>query len=268
MKYRWIVLGAMLAFSLSLAFSVVPAHAVSGSFTTLTFPGASATDCGKWELSGGTVSLNSNEDAQVDVTDGNGTKVGVKAVFGQANPNPITDITENFFLFPVPKKNPIHAVFQGPGGVKLADLTADDPCLPSSGVSSGGSGGAGGSSAPVVTFFSTADHRVDPRPGDRLDVHCIDPDILHIVAIDSSLAAGYARFKLADLLAAGQAGLSKPLLSYVTNAPADGGVISASATRSGGQTYFYIAWNGGKYNATGQGDFTKAFASPNDNCAF
>lgn len=266
MKYRLAVLGIALAFGLGLTFGIKPAQAVSGSFTTLTFPGASATNCGQWELSGGTISLNSNEDAFLDVKDGNGTEVGQKSVFGIVNPNPISTLTGDFFLFPVPQKNPIHALMMASGGVTLADLTADDPCLPPS--SGGSSGGSGGSSALVVTFFTTADNRVDPRPGDRLDVRCIAPDILHIVAADSSVAVGYARFKLADLLAAGQAGLSKPLLSYVTNAPADGGIISASATRSGGQTYFYIAWNGGKYNATGQGDFTKAFASPNDNCAF
>ncbi len=54
-------------------------------------------------------------------------------------------------------------------------------------------------------------------------------------------------FSYKAILAAGDKG--------VTLSAGENGTISASLMKG----WFWVAWNGGKYNATGQGDFKKNF---------
>jgi hypothetical protein len=118
-------------------------------------------------------------------------------------------------------------------------------------------------------FFDPGDNRVDPRPGDRVAVYCVLPDELRVIVIsDAGRGVGYTRFKLADLTSAGKPGLWLPPLTYVTNQPANLGTVSVQLVRSPGLANFYVAWNGGQYQATGQGDFHKQFSSPNFYCNF
>jgi hypothetical protein len=103
-----------------------------------------------------------------------------------------------------------------------------------------------------VTFFNPNDNRVDPRPGDRLAVWCNQPDKVVVYGVSDDLPANQSGFHLAtfsykDVVAAGDKGLSRNTGST--------GIITVSLKNG----WFWIAWNGGKYRATGQGIFIKNF---------
>jgi hypothetical protein len=122
------------------------------------------------------------------------------------------------------------------------------------------------STAPA--FFDPGDIRVDGWAGDRLAVYCPSNKQLQVIGIGANgKGAGVAVFDPKDLIAAGKAGLSLPLKSYV-DPNVDLGRVTVQMILNDGVTSFYIAWNGGILNATGQGDFKKMFVTPIRFCPF
>ncbi len=104
----------------------------------------------------------------------------------------------------------------------------------------------------AVEFWNPNDGRVDPHAADRLAVWCNQSDKVIVYGVADDVAQPMNGFYLASfsykaLLAAGDNGLT-------VNAGRDG-VVSASI-RNG---WFWIAWNGGHYKATGQDTFVKNF---------
>lgn len=112
--------------------------------------------------------------------------------------------------------------------------------------------------AGAVMWFNPGDKRVDGHPGDRIAVWCnttaTPPNIVVYGVGDNATNGSHgfwlATFNNADLLKAGKAGITK-------NAGAGNGTVSAMQDGSGN---FYVAWNGGIFKATGQGDFAKSFS--------
>jgi hypothetical protein len=105
---------------------------------------------------------------------------------------------------------------------------------------------------PPGTFWNPNDDRVDPRPGDRLAVWCNQPDKVVVLGTADDLPQNKSGFPLAtfsykSILAAGDKGL--------THSAGALGTVSVSIIKG----WFWIAWNGGKYKATGQGIFVKNF---------
>jgi hypothetical protein len=121
----------------TLALNVHPAFAaVTGSLTTLTFPGASATNCGIEAVAvGGSVTTTELVSDIGTLTDGNGTVIGG---FSISYDGPVEGpFTATYISYSIqPAKNPIRMV-EVLGGVTVVDLSADNPCLPPSGGISG-----------------------------------------------------------------------------------------------------------------------------------
>lgn len=107
-------------------------------------------------------------------------------------------------------------------------------------------------------WFDPGDNRIDPRPGDRLAVYCNPadkPPAIVVYGIADNLPdyqKGFylATFINADLLKAGQNGIT-------FNLGAGKGSVSMMQDGNG---HFYTAWNGGPYQATGQGIWSKSFS--------
>jgi hypothetical protein len=155
-----------------------------------------------------------------------------------ATPNTTTVNTVNFT--PVPVGTPIEVAIYDDGYVLYV---ATVPCAAS---------GVSGSSKSEPPFYNPGDNRVDPRPGDKIAVWCNPNDVPPALVIygrnNENTSFLLAKFTFADLVKAGPKGLSK-------NLGADG-VISAMVDDGNN---FWVAWNGGKYKATGKGDFAKGF---------
>ena len=103
-----------------------------------------------------------------------------------------------------------------------------------------------------ITFFNPHDGRVNPLPGDRIAVWCnlgATPPNIDVWGIGSdSVGFRLATFNFSDVAKAAGKGLAR-------NLGFNGGVnINMWAANS-----FYVAWRGGPYHATGQGDFAKNF---------
>jgi hypothetical protein len=123
------------------------------------------------------------------------------------------------------------------GAVAMLDFTAK---------AAGGNGSA-------VEFYDPYDARIDPRPGDRLAVYCNQKDQVVVYGIDHAQAdfrKGFllAVFKLEDIKAAGDKGLTRNL--------GENGTLSISLIKG----WYWVAWNGGQFNATGQDIWVKNFA--------
>jgi len=161
------------------------------------------------------------------------------------------------------------SVFNGTNPVGTWSLYVNDCCTTDVGtVQSWSLSITTDGTAPVTQFFDPGDNRADPRPGDRLAVYCMDATTIQVIGVgNTGAAAGYVRFKAADVLKAGTSGLSAKLISYMPT-KADLGTISIQMINSNGQTYFYVAWNGGVVGPTGQGDFAKQFAAPIATCPY
>ncbi len=97
-------------------------------------------------------------------------------------------------------------------------------------------------------WFNPGDGRVNGQPGDRLVVDCDEDRIIVYGVNDESLGFLLAAFSNEEVLAAGPAGIYVDL--------GEEGVLSISGDGVGN---FWAAWNGGKFNATGQGDWAKGF---------
>ncbi|MCC7448073.1 MAG: hypothetical protein IT324_11695 [Anaerolineae bacterium] len=72
---------------------------------------------------------------------------------------------------------------------------------------------------------------------------------------------------MAQVIQAGKPGWSAPLRSFV-DPTVNLGAVSIQIMPGDGVTSFYIAWNGGILNATGQGDFKKQFVTPTRFCPY
>jgi hypothetical protein len=103
------------------------------------------------------------------------------------------------------------------------------------------------------TWFNPGDDRVDPRPGDRIAVYCNRPNEVTVMGIADDLPSNKSGFPLVtfsykDIVDAGERGLTRDAGAM--------GTVSISLNKG----WFWVAWNGGKYKATGRGIFTKNFA--------
>lgn len=94
--------------------------------------------------------------------------------------------------------------------------------------------------------FNPIDNRIDGRPGDRIAVYC-EPDALTVYGVGNDskgfLLASFSKVELQD---AGVEGVFKDVGAN--------GTISASMDD---QSNFWVAWTGGQFGASGQGDFAK-----------
>jgi hypothetical protein len=110
-----------------------------------------------------------------------------------------------------------------------------------------------GSSGSTVTFFDPKDGRKNGWPGDRVVVWCnLDSGILDVYGINGE-GKGFplTTFNVKDVVRAGIKGITKNLGST--------GLVSVSVDD---QNNFWLAWNGGPFNANGQGDWAKGFNCP------
>jgi hypothetical protein len=102
-------------------------------------------------------------------------------------------------------------------------------------------------------WFNPGDDRVDPRPGDRVAVYCNRPDEITVMGIADDLPSNRSGFPLATfsykaIVEAGERGLTRSAGAM--------GTVSISLIKG----WFWVAWNGGKYKATGQNIFSKNFS--------
>lgn len=93
------------------------------------------------------------------------------------------------------------------------------------------------------------DSRIDPRPGDRVAIYCEPGDQIDVWGIDAS-GKGFrlVTFDADEVASAGPTGITLDTGDY--------GAVSLSIDEKGNS---WLAWNGGVFNATGQGDFAKLF---------
>jgi hypothetical protein len=103
------------------------------------------------------------------------------------------------------------------------------------------------------TWFNPGDDRVDPRPGDRIAVYCNRANEVTVLGVADDVPSNrsgflLATFKYDDIVEAGERGL--------TRSAGATGTVSISLIKG----WFWVAWNGGKYKATGQGIYNKNFS--------
>jgi hypothetical protein len=108
-----------------------------------------------------------------------------------------------------------------------------------------------GSAAP--SFFNPGDCRIDPKPWDKLAICCEASRLVVYAVRPDSRGFFISYFDYADLKEVG--------LSGIYNDRGIDGVISASVDE---QDNFWVAWNGGQYNANGQpkDGYAKGFTCP------
>lgn len=106
-----------------------------------------------------------------------------------------------------------------------------------------------------ITHFDPADGRIDGKPADRIVIYCnptATPPSIDIYGIANDGTGFFlARFKFSLVVRSGKRG--------VLLRPVGKGKISLLVDANNN---FYAAWNGGPYNANGQGDFAKSFTCP------
>lgn len=110
-----------------------------------------------------------------------------------------------------------------------------------------------GSSGSTITFFDPKDGRKNGWPGDRVVVWCnLDDRILDVYGVNNE-GRGFplTTFNFKDVVKAGIKGVTKNL-----------GVTGSISLSVDNQNNFWLAWNGGPFNANGQGDWAKGFNCP------
>jgi len=105
-------------------------------------------------------------------------------------------------------------------------------------------------SSPGTPFFNPGDGRVDPRPGDRMAVYCRSAGIAVWGVSDHGQGFYLTTFTTAQIATAKQTPLSVTVTA---------GQVSLGLDSTGN---FWIAWQGGLYQATGRGDFAKSGSCP------
>ena len=101
-----------------------------------------------------------------------------------------------------------------------------------------------------INFYNPDDCRMNPLPGDRIAVYCdwYFREINVWGITNRGQGFSLAEFDYDELVLAGRRGLVKNLGAN--------GIVTA---RVDSRNNFNVAWRGGPYGATGQGDFAKAF---------
>jgi hypothetical protein len=163
---RKVTLLMVMTIVLTMAFGAgQPAQAISGTFTTLSFPNASASSCGTINVSGGLVTTSAAWTATFKAVDGRGRVVSSNTARGPGGANYSGWGTEYFTVAPL--ANPIRVTItinEGNGPVTYFDQSLDNPCVPAGG---GGSTSYLGSSsaAGFVLHTIVCDVAVYDSPG-------------------------------------------------------------------------------------------------------
>jgi hypothetical protein len=138
------------------------AQAIIGTYTTLSFPGATTSSCGNMYVGGGSVTTEGPWTATFNAFDGNGTLLRTSSSSGGSGETYGAWGTESFDVQPA--ANPIRVTLvidEGSGPVTYFDQSADNPCLPAS--------GAGYAGPPIPSGFVlrtiTCDVAVFDLPG-------------------------------------------------------------------------------------------------------
>lgn len=113
-------------------------------------------------------------------------------------------------------------------------------------------GGSSSTANDGPKFFNPGDNRVDGRPADRIVIWCNQPDKLVVYGTDPGQPDYRKGFELAvfsvkEIKVAGDQGLVKDAGEH--------GKVSVSLRKG----WYWVAWNGGKFKATGQNIFVKNF---------
>jgi hypothetical protein len=138
--------------------------AVTGSFPFISFPSATATNCGTWQVDG-SIEVTTVSTISLTVTDGTGRVLG--GLTGFVYPAAIYYQAIGVFS-PQPAKNPIR-VATAIDGVLISTAVGDNPCLPPS------------DNGPK--FFDPGDDRLNREPGQPAALYCRNQGV-HIYAIN------------------------------------------------------------------------------------
>jgi hypothetical protein len=142
---------------------------VTGSFSSISFPGATATNCGSWSVTG-VVTITPPGNIVGTFTDGTGAIVS--SFTGTVAPGTYSGATGVFSV--PPTKNPIRAVVVI-DGIQVGNVAGDNPCLPPSNNGS--------------KFWEPGDDRLNRDPGQPAAVYCRDQGV-HIYAVNSDDSKG------------------------------------------------------------------------------
>jgi hypothetical protein len=165
---------ALVLFVALVVFAAQPPNAVmaavTGSFPSIRFPGATATDCGIWRVGGGSITVTPPGQFSSTVTDGTGAVVGgFTTTVAPGNYAAAQDPFDS-----QPQKNPIRVV-AFIDGVMIANVAGDNPCLPPSGDG--------------VKFFDPGDDRLNRDPGQPAALYCRDEGV-HIYTVNPDDSIG------------------------------------------------------------------------------
>jgi hypothetical protein len=142
----------------------------TGSISSLTFPGATATSCGSWFARGG-INISPPGLVVSKITDGTGAVVGGFSKI--ADPQGYSGVASAFHTNK-PTKNPIRAVVFI-DGVLVGNVAADNPCLPPS------------DNGPK--FWNPGDDRLNREPGQPAALYCRDEGV-HIYSVNPDDSIG------------------------------------------------------------------------------
>ncbi len=234
-------------FTILLLTGITSSHASGkGTFKGLYFPGADAKKCGGWYVASPPeddsqwVSFERPGLVKFKIIDGTKKVVleGSQDLFANQAPN-VVGLRLPAYGMPNAEwgsaKNPIRVIVTVDGD-QVADLTANNPCLPMA--------------RPQPVFFGPSDVKVPQEPTDRLVVRC-RRNTLYISGKDArGRLLDLTTLRLADVIAAGANGLKKDLRRN--------GVLLIKVEGNGN---FNLTWNGGRFNADGQpaSGFAKTF---------
>jgi hypothetical protein len=159
---------ALVLFIVLLAFAAQPHRAalagVTGTLHTLSFPGATATNCGSLRGHGGII-VTPPGVVTLIATDGTGATI--RNASDIAAPGHYNGVISSIAVKPT--KNPIRVIVFI-DGVQIGNLVADNPCLPPSG------------NGPI--FWDPADDRLNREPGQPAALYCRNQGDVHIYAVN------------------------------------------------------------------------------------
>lgn len=109
-------------------------------------------------------------------------------------------------------------------------------------------------SATVQTqFWNPNDGRVDPHQADRLAVYCNQSDKIVVYGVSDTAPQDQSGFFLTMFSYKEVAGAGHPGITHTVG-------VNGRITVSLIDGWFWIAWNGGQFHATGQDTFVKNFS--------
>lgn len=224
--------------TLLLLTGIIPSRASDkGTYKGLYFPGADAKKCGGWYVASPLedvsqwVRFERPGVVHFKVIDGTKRVVmeGTQNMFDNQAPN-VIGLSLPAYGLPnadwKDAKNPIRVIVTV-NGDQIADLTANNPCLPAA--------------RPQPVNFDPSDVRVPQEPTDRLVVRC-RRNLLYISGKDAKgRLLDLTVLRLKDVIAAGGDGLKKDLRRN--------GILLIKVDGNGS---FNLTWTGGRFNADGQ----------------